>query len=202
MSTLDNARAALALMKRIGDDGWCLCVKNGAQNTVRDALDDLIAHAMLLTEWKAEAMAVLSEWEQTWHAAGRPGRPGSLKAVAVREMIERLTAPPSADEREALATVIARVSAEDDIAPPSDYDVADAILASPVWRNRAPWDRADGRFGHCDPEGWHAPCRNRGKVTVTDEMVDMADAMYDRLIGMQPASRMRAALEAALEVEP
>lgn len=24
----------------------------------------------------------------------------------------------------------------------------------------APWDRADGCFGHCDPEGWYAPCRD------------------------------------------
>lgn len=22
----------------------------------------------------------------------------------------------------------------------------------------APWDRLDGCFGHCDPEGWYAPC--------------------------------------------
>jgi hypothetical protein len=26
---------------------------------------------------------------------------------------------------------------------------------------QAPWDRFDGCFGHCDPEGWHAPCRDR-----------------------------------------
>lgn len=23
----------------------------------------------------------------------------------------------------------------------------------------APWDRCDGCFSHCDPEGWYAPCR-------------------------------------------
>lgn len=23
-----------------------------------------------------------------------------------------------------------------------------------------PWDAADGCFGHCDPEGWHRPCRD------------------------------------------
>lgn len=24
----------------------------------------------------------------------------------------------------------------------------------------APWERPDGCFGHCEPEGWYAPCRN------------------------------------------
>lgn len=40
--------------------------------------------------WKAEAIDVLLEWEKTWVAAGRPGRPGTSKAVGVRDEIERL----------------------------------------------------------------------------------------------------------------
>lgn len=43
-----------------------------------------------LRGWKAEAMDVLSEWEKTWIAAGRPGRLGTSKAAGVREEIERL----------------------------------------------------------------------------------------------------------------
>lgn len=43
-----------------------------------------------LRQWKFEAMDVLSEWEKTWIAAGRPGRLGTSKAVSVRAEIERL----------------------------------------------------------------------------------------------------------------
>ena len=29
-----------------------------------------------------------------------------------------------------------------------------------VYQGHAPWcSRAGGCFGHCDPEGWFAPCR-------------------------------------------
>lgn len=43
-----------------------------------------------LRHWKAEAMQVHTEWEETWVAAGRPGRLGTSKAVGVRDEIERL----------------------------------------------------------------------------------------------------------------
>lgn len=43
-----------------------------------------------LRRWKDEALAVLSEWEKTWVAAGRPGRLGTSKAGSVRQEIERL----------------------------------------------------------------------------------------------------------------
>ena len=41
-----------------------------------------------LQEWKREATTVLDEWEAVWHAAGRPGRLGESKAVAVRRLVE------------------------------------------------------------------------------------------------------------------
>lgn len=50
-----------------------------------------------LRGWKAQAMTVLSEWEETWIAAGRPGRPGTSKAVSVRAELERLRAAGRAE---------------------------------------------------------------------------------------------------------
>ena len=41
-----------------------------------------------LQQWKREATLVLDEWEAVWDAAGRPGRPGESKAVAVRRLLE------------------------------------------------------------------------------------------------------------------
>lgn len=67
----------------------------GAQwQSARDAerIRELEAEAEQLRGWKAEARAVLGEWEQTWEAAGRPGALGASKAVSVREEIGRLRA--------------------------------------------------------------------------------------------------------------
>lgn len=43
-----------------------------------------------LRAWKAEAMAVLNEWEAAWDAAGRPGPLGVSKARATTAEIVRL----------------------------------------------------------------------------------------------------------------
>ncbi|MAM53556.1 MAG: hypothetical protein CMH35_01680 [Microbacterium sp.] len=43
MNAIDQARAALASMERIGDDGWCLCVSSSAQSEVESALRELLA---------------------------------------------------------------------------------------------------------------------------------------------------------------
>ena len=43
-----------------------------------------------LRAWKAEAIAVLSEWEETWVAAGCPGPLGSSKARNTSEEVRRL----------------------------------------------------------------------------------------------------------------
>jgi hypothetical protein len=42
-----------------------------------------------LRRWKAEATAVITEWEAVWEAAGRPGRLGESKARATRDEINR-----------------------------------------------------------------------------------------------------------------
>lgn len=41
-----------------------------------------------LVRWREEALVVLAEWETVWIAAGKPGRPGSSKAEAVRKLFE------------------------------------------------------------------------------------------------------------------
>lgn len=53
---------------------------------------DLLAEVDRLRAWKTEAMVVHAEWDETWIAAGRPGRLGGSKAVGVRQEIERLRA--------------------------------------------------------------------------------------------------------------
>lgn len=50
-----------------------------ARTCTRDELDRLRA-------WKAEALAVLGEWEFVWEAAGRPGALGESKARAVARL--------------------------------------------------------------------------------------------------------------------
>jgi hypothetical protein len=71
----------------------------GGVPEVRDlvkALDELDR----LRRWKAEAVEVHASWEQTWEAAGRPGRPGSSKAEAVRAEVERLRRQLDAADRQ------------------------------------------------------------------------------------------------------
>lgn len=53
-----------------------------------------------LRRWKAEAVEVLASWEQTWEAAGRPGRPGSSKAESVRTEVARLCRQLDAADRQ------------------------------------------------------------------------------------------------------
>lgn len=53
----DRAREALASMEKIGNDGWCLCVENGAQGRVESALSDLIAEHDRLARELDEAHA-------------------------------------------------------------------------------------------------------------------------------------------------
>ena len=48
-----------------------------------------------LRRWKAEATVVLSEWDQVWEAAGRPGQLGESKAAAVRRMFEMPNESPA-----------------------------------------------------------------------------------------------------------
>lgn len=50
---------------------------------------------------------------------------------------------PTDDEREAIATVIAKTWAEDDITPPTDYDFADAILHAGFHRTEPQGEPSD-----------------------------------------------------------
>jgi hypothetical protein len=43
-----------------------------------------------LRRWKAEAIHVLSQWDDVWQAAGSPGPLGTSKAAAVRDLLDRL----------------------------------------------------------------------------------------------------------------
>lgn len=104
------------------------------------------------------------------------------------DVIESLSAPPTEDEREALARLIdpsvftgpdwrdahdERHRNEGFDRERATYEVADRIIASPVWRNR-----------HREP--------------ITDEMVRAARYAYLRTPkDMGGAAAMRAALEAA-----
>lgn len=45
-----------------------------------------------LTHWKAEAMAILDEWEEVWKALGSPGGLGESKARASRAKAAELMA--------------------------------------------------------------------------------------------------------------
>lgn len=58
-----------------------------APNHEIDRLRADIAH---LRQWKAEAIVVLSEWDDVWKAAGCPGPLGGSKAAAVRDQLDRL----------------------------------------------------------------------------------------------------------------
>ena len=43
-----------------------------------------------LLNWKNSAMAVLTEWDQVWEAAGKPGKLGRSKAVSTLEYLKSL----------------------------------------------------------------------------------------------------------------
>ena len=171
MSVIDNARAAY--------DEWSqnLAVPTSQSRVDRlaAALRDIIAEHERLTAWKAEAITVLSEWEETWKAAGRPGRLGSSKAVGVRDEIQRLTVPPTVDKREAVAALI-RESVRMGGGWPKEEALdrwvntkVDVFLASETSRNRcatitdddmrlyrerAGWRTSAGRTAFA--QGWHA----------------------------------------------
>lgn len=79
--------------------GWLECPSCGAIQNLRltpngpqgrwtflgKAVSDELGR---LHQWKREAMQVIADWEQCWHAAGEPGRLGESKAAATREWIE------------------------------------------------------------------------------------------------------------------
>ena len=75
---LDAIEAEVVRMREVGLDFHA------------DQAADLLAEVRRLRDWKQSAMTVLSEWEQTWDEAGRPGKLGGSKAVGVREEIARL----------------------------------------------------------------------------------------------------------------
>lgn len=66
--------------------GFTAGSESARASLMRDAADEIAR----LRAWKAEALTVLAEWEETWEAAGRPGRLGGSKAIAVRDEIDRL----------------------------------------------------------------------------------------------------------------
>jgi hypothetical protein len=51
-----------------------------------------------LRQWKAEAITVLDEWETVWIDAGKPGRLGQSKAVAVSELLRSRCSDSSAGQ--------------------------------------------------------------------------------------------------------
>ena len=55
-------------------------------------LEEIIRHQHTeierLRRWQEEAIQVDDEWQKVWEAAGRPGRPGQSKALAVAEWIK------------------------------------------------------------------------------------------------------------------
>jgi hypothetical protein len=144
----------------------------------------------------ARALVAYELREQEFDPAHRDWTPAE-KAAVIQELIaevERLTAPPSADEREALKGILWDYLGQVEADGEEMGAFADAILASPVWRNRT--------------------------VTVTDERVERAARYWFNLghawnerseqlwDGMPEEGRgafrrqARAALEAALEVKP
>ncbi|GAA1992787.1 hypothetical protein GCM10009718_33120 [Isoptericola halotolerans] len=53
--------------------------------------DALVAEVRRLTQWKAEALEVLSGWESVWESLGRPGQLGQPKSTGVLAEVRQLT---------------------------------------------------------------------------------------------------------------
>ena len=53
---------------------------------------DLVREIQRLKRWKAEALHVLSQWDEAWQAAGCPGQLGESIPLATTAEIERLRA--------------------------------------------------------------------------------------------------------------
>ena len=123
--SLEEARAALAQMERIGADGWCLCVSSSAQSEVESALRKLIAdHENALTTIAADV-----EYIDRIDA----------EITRLRALIE----PPTDDEREAAWRKAIADQVRRNCTPSGDayqqggdylvYAVADWIENPPEW---------------------------------------------------------------------
>lgn len=63
-----------------------------------------LAEVERLRAWKREAIAVLTEWEEVWVAAGCPGVLGQSKPRAVRSLFEQqLASAPHSPETDGTA---------------------------------------------------------------------------------------------------
>lgn len=60
-----------------------LCAVPETRQQFADALKEID----YLRRWQIEMIAVLSEWEKVWEAAGRPGQLGQSKATGLLEAL-------------------------------------------------------------------------------------------------------------------
>ena len=60
---------------------------DGEVTAMAREVQELRAEVERLTRWKAEAMAVIDQWEAAWEAAGSPGELGDTKSGAMRAAI-------------------------------------------------------------------------------------------------------------------
>lgn len=108
-----------------------------------------------------EARAALAKWDRS----SFPDAGYAYLAESLRTLIaeyERLSVPPSDDEREALARVIrenrsiAKIMGDGyvSVMQAGDDEIADAILASDVWRNRRQGPITDAQR-HADDLLWY-----------------------------------------------
>lgn len=97
--------------------------------------------------------------ELAWRAA-------ELRAAEARELLEAGALAEWSDSHRHVHYWFA--DPVDQLTAESHALIAAGLAASPYDRGMAaPWDRADGCFGHCDPEGWWVPCRHPAARAVT-----------------------------------
>ena len=68
-----------------------------------------------LTAWKAEALAVLDEWEKVYEALGSPGPLGASKAKSALAAVERLKAAQACERCENVDATLAAAEAALDL---------------------------------------------------------------------------------------
>jgi len=161
--SLEEARAALAQMERIGADGWCLCVSSSAQSEVESALRKLIAdHENALTTIAADVEYIARI---------------DAEITRLRALIE----PPTDDDPEAAWRKAIADQVRRNCTPSGDayqkggdylvYAVADWIENPPEWSAFTPPSAGFRRQG---------PACDDGREALTDENLwDFADSLLD-----------------------
>jgi hypothetical protein len=153
----------------------------GEPSQSEGAVDCAIRIIRSLRRWKAEAMEVLTAWEDVWETAGRPGRLGHSKAKGVRDYIRTM--------RTTKESSMTNHNVFDDESEATDTDPTPAHgIPRMEYDMIGPYNMGADYSSLHEPEirhrfGYHQPVGNAGQVhqALRKMMIDVAQIL-DRML--------------------